>query len=234
VYRRTLEGREFTFGVSGMLLHNALLLFDRETRTLWSHLTGEALAGPQRGKRLFRLQAAPVASWEAIRQVQPATQVLVVAGQQDVPLDSYLGYHADPGANGIRPVTHRDDRLPGKSLVLGVRAEGESRAYPLSRLSPASALQDRLATVPLVVARDDASGIVVAYRRRVENRLLEFESRVENGKVRDRTTGTTWDLIRGVGTAGSLAGRRLEAVDAIVLYWFGWVDYYPKTTVYGG
>ena len=43
MYAREFEGRELSFGVSGKLLMNALIIYDRETDTLWSQFTGEAL-----------------------------------------------------------------------------------------------------------------------------------------------------------------------------------------------
>ena len=58
MYRREVEGRELTFGVSGKLFKNALVMYDRETRSLWSHFSGEALSGPMKGRRLERAAAS--------------------------------------------------------------------------------------------------------------------------------------------------------------------------------
>jgi hypothetical protein len=52
VYAREVNGKTLTFGVSGKLIRNSLVMFDRETGTLWSHLTGEALDGPLIGNDL--------------------------------------------------------------------------------------------------------------------------------------------------------------------------------------
>ena len=46
-----LEGREFSIGVSGKLWKFFLVMYDRQTDTLWSHLTAEGLLGPLKGKR---------------------------------------------------------------------------------------------------------------------------------------------------------------------------------------
>lgn len=35
-----------TFGVSGMLWKDSLITYDRQTRSLWRHVTGKALKGP--------------------------------------------------------------------------------------------------------------------------------------------------------------------------------------------
>ena len=36
VYAREIEGVEHTFGVSGKLIINALVMYDHQTNTLWS------------------------------------------------------------------------------------------------------------------------------------------------------------------------------------------------------
>ena len=41
-----MNGKELTFMVSGMLWRDSLVMQDRETETLWSHVTGEAIRGP--------------------------------------------------------------------------------------------------------------------------------------------------------------------------------------------
>jgi hypothetical protein len=48
VYARTVNGRTLTFGVSGKLIRNSLVMYDRETHSLWTHLTGGAIDGPLR------------------------------------------------------------------------------------------------------------------------------------------------------------------------------------------
>ena len=44
VYDRTVGSQTLTFGVSGMLFRDALVMFDRETDTLWTHVDGRAMA----------------------------------------------------------------------------------------------------------------------------------------------------------------------------------------------
>lgn len=52
MYDRTIDGKIYTFGVSGKLIRNALVMFDRESDTLWSQLLGEAVDGPLQGTKL--------------------------------------------------------------------------------------------------------------------------------------------------------------------------------------
>lgn len=231
MYRRRVDDRTLTFGVSGMLLHNAFLMFDRETRTLWSHFTGEAVAGPLRGKRLESVASVPQISWRAVRQRYPSARVLSVGGRQDVPHDEYAEYHADSTRLGVRPLARRDTRLPGKAMVIGVVVNGGARAYPWAALGREVLVNDVLANVPLLVARSDSLNASFVYRRAVGGRTLEFEG-LGPGLARDRQTGTRWDLLRGVGEEGPLQGQQLEMLPFVNVYWFAWAAYYPRTEIY--
>jgi hypothetical protein len=70
-----LEGREFSIGVSGKLWKFFLVMYDRQTDTLWSHLTAEGLLGPLKGKRLNSLPSAMM-TWTELKRLFPGTRVL--------------------------------------------------------------------------------------------------------------------------------------------------------------
>ena len=115
-----LDGKELTIGVSGMLRKNALVMYDRETETLWSHFTGEGLAGPNKGKKLKMLQSTPRILWPDWVAAYPDTKVLKVDGLTHMVVSQYAGYFRDPSQFGRQPVENRDKRLQGKALVLGI------------------------------------------------------------------------------------------------------------------
>jgi hypothetical protein len=49
--------------------------------------------------------------------------------------------------------------------------------------------------------------------------------------VKDRGTGSTWDLDRGVAVDGPLAGATLERIPVTTAFWFAWSSFYPNTAV---
>ena len=49
------DGRALNFGVSGLLFENNLMMFDRETESLWPQLLLGAGCGPERGAELRRV-----------------------------------------------------------------------------------------------------------------------------------------------------------------------------------
>jgi hypothetical protein len=88
-----IEGQRHVFMVSGLLYQRNLLLYDRETESLWSQLLSQAVTGPLAGKSLTVLPAENT-TWGAWRMVHPGTQVLSSATgyKRDYGLDPYASY----------------------------------------------------------------------------------------------------------------------------------------------
>ena len=64
VYSRALRDRVLHFGISGNILRNGLVMYDEETESQWSQLTGEAIAGSMTGSCLNRLPVM-FTTWDA-------------------------------------------------------------------------------------------------------------------------------------------------------------------------
>ena len=77
--RQGVGDTTFTFGVSGILRHSALVMYDRSTYTLWTQ-EGIAIAGPLKGARLRQVSALKT-SWEVWRRLHPDTLVMGPPGR---------------------------------------------------------------------------------------------------------------------------------------------------------
>ena len=106
-------------------------MYDHQTRSLWSHITGKAVRGPLKGKRLKPLAAMPQIAWQTWQLNYPKTRVLSVPTRdgmlEDVREDTYADYHASQRA-GVSGTEYTDDRLPNKSLVIGVQVQAKDGA----------------------------------------------------------------------------------------------------------
>ena len=238
MYSRELDGETYTFGVSGKLLRDALLMYDHQTQTLWSHITGEAVEGELKGKRLKMLTGTPRITWKDWKRNHPLTRVLSVANDfrgperriQDVRTDNYARYHASSDA-GISGTQYTDNRLMNKELVVGIRINESYRAYPLTTFKRKSVINDEVGDVPVLAFHDLESNATAVFLRTVAGQTLMFEP--ERGYfVKDVTTKTTWNLITGMATEGTLKGQTLARLPAMNVYWFAWARYHPETTVY--
>jgi Protein of unknown function (DUF3179) len=220
-----VNGKVLTFGVSGKLVRNSLLMYDHETHSLWSHLTGSAIQGPLRGSHLIVLPATET-RWGAWKTAYPATRVLPhdYPGQRD----EYARYYAG-GDAGILGRKREDSRLPPKDLVVGVRVMDLPKAYALDALVNAKVVNDTFEKLPLVLlATSDESAS--AFERTLNGQTLTFEA--VGSTIRDHETGSAWDPVTGKATTGPLAGQSLTPVPATTSFWFGWFDFFPGTALY--
>ena len=231
MFSRIVEGHTYTFGVSGKLWKNGLVMYDHQTETLWSGVTGEALAGPLTGKRLTIRAAVPKVRWRDWQAAYPQSQVLTAHGVQDLVEDRYASYHASH-QTGLVPPAHTNAQLPPKDLVMGIRLGEQVRAYPLRLFTQTSLVTDQIAGTDLVVYRDAASEASAVYERQVAGQLLSFKPGPLWTLLEDTTTGSTWDIVTGLAVAGPLTGTPLRRVPHVTIYWFAWVDFYPHTTLF--
>lgn len=230
MYARDIEGETLSFGVSGKLIMNALVMFDRQTETLWSQFLGEAVEGPLKGTPL-EVVPAVLTSWESWRQLHPDTQVLDQGG---FVMDAYNGYYFSPQA-GVIGERNPDDRLFGKELVHGVVIPQGRKAYSHRVLAEHPVVNDLIGNQPVLVAWDAVGRAAIAYDPTVDGRLLTFEVHEPDASgetLRDLETGSVWSVLTGEALSGELAGFRLEVLNGFAVFWFAWSDYFPDTDVF--
>jgi len=75
VFDGKINGKNLTFGVSGLLYQSDMLLYDRATDSLWSQIKGEAVTGPLMGARL-KLLSSTQTTWAQWKKNHPETLVL--------------------------------------------------------------------------------------------------------------------------------------------------------------
>ena len=148
VFNREVEGEIRTFGVSGLLWNSDVLMFDRESRSLWSQLATEAMSGEKAGQSLEWLPSEQM-TWEAWQEKYPESKVL----------NTDTGYHRDyvnlPYESYFNsPQTmfpyreHRDDHEP-KTWVVGVRTDDAQKAFPLEEIPTNEWIEDQIGEEPI-------------------------------------------------------------------------------------
>jgi len=228
VYSREIDGQEYTFGVSGKLIRNVLVMYDRQTGSLWSQLIGEAVEGPLKGTQLEFLPASHT-TWQDWKSRYP--QTLALQKGYSGSFDPYKRYFNSPDAGVVGEVVE-DRRLYVKEFVIGVEQNGEAVAYPYSVLNDQPVVNHEAGGVPLLVIFEAETGSGVVYKRELYGQTLTFQS-VDGLVLQDEETGSTWDGQSGVAQSGPLAGKSLERLKSTRSFWFGWKDFYTATVVYG-
>jgi hypothetical protein len=222
-----------------MLWKDALVMYDRETETLWSHLNAKAIHGPLQGMQL-KPYAAIHTTWGQWKRLHPGGQVLSKRssfGGTEGRYDVYSGYMADPNRMGIFGRRNPDLTLPGKEHIFGLTLDDARVAYPFRYLSRSPLAHDTVANQAILVVFVAPEATAVAFSRRVDGKTLDFTHlRRLNGDwlMEDSSTRSRWRAVTGEAIAGPLKGARLTPLPGHLVFWFAWKGFYPNTRIWTG
>ena len=155
------------FGISGALYNSNVLMYDRTDMGLWSQLGMEAVSGPLAGTRLEHYPIR-IVSWAHFTKEHPTAQVLSkdTGYTRDYTRSPYGGFLTSP--NLLVPVKGIGDKLPKKTLGLGIFAMGESVFIPgdvigdgFSYKTPAGVVRARRSDAGIEVV-DAPEGVLTA------------------------------------------------------------------------
>lgn len=232
MWERTVEGRELNFRLAGINNQN-FIMRDEETGSWWQQVTGEAILGPLKGRRLRPVfhDELTFGTW---KDEKPQGRVLRT-DERIAESGRYAPANWEEEVAKMPVVTpaSADSFLEPRSLVVGITINGASKAYPLSAIQQQGPIIDTLGGVPLLLLVGDDKKSVRAFERTLDNRKLELFAKPDASPLRlvDAETGSLWDFT-GKAVAGPLAGRQLAKISVLSDYWFDWKAYHPNTTVY--
>ena len=220
VYDRRVGGRTLTFGVSGKLADDALVLYDRKTGSEWKQSSGRCFAGEQAGAEL---EVVPVgrAAVGAFLRTHPEGVVLQPpegAGEA-YPTEPYERYDEAEGfgvgvMRGTGPGRSWDRTdIGAKTTVLGVEWGDDAVGYPLPAIERAGGVLTDTVGGRAVVVFTTGSGLA-GY----ENPGYEFTPTDDGSGF--EADGTVWNATTGAAADG----RRLDRLPTRRLYAFAWQD----------
>lgn len=214
-----------SFGNTGSLYENDMVMYDRDSDSQWFQVGGEALTGALHGTKLKRLPASMM-RWAQFKENYPTGKVLSreTGHRRDYSRDAFANYNKNQ-QQLFFPISEIDDRLPAKSRVLGLEFDEISKTYNLDALKD-GVYADRIGSQLVALFVQQSAG--VAYDPRVEGLTLSFE--LKEDQFVDEQTGSTWGF-SGKATAGALEGTQLERLVQANVYWFSWALVQPDTKI---
>lgn len=247
-----LSGSPQKFDFYG-LYNGVLAMYDRGTESVWLQVSGKAIKGAQTGKAL---KTGPLldTTWRRWKQLHPDTLVMA-------PIPAYADYYDPKGViveRGFdhfpnryfrRSITHKDNRLPTHEMVMAIclpkrkeqiakpqRQVSAYRAYPLKVFRGVSGvLNDATDGPPVAILYEANTATCAAVSRELDGSSLTLECRKQSDgspAFYDRETGSRW-TVEGEAIEGILAGKQLTRLDGTMSQWYGWVAYFPQTSIYG-
>ena len=204
MHDRRIDGQAHIFGNAGGLFMNAMTWWDHETQSIWSQPWGRSISGSYTGVELFLLPSQ-ITTWGSWKAEHPDTLAMT---------------------NGVNQVGRRQRFNP--DFVIGLLLDGNAKAFYYRDVSAFGVVNSAMGDIPIFVWAADNN--FHAYVAQVGEQVLTF--RLEDGQLIDEETGSTWDVTRGLATAGPLTGQGLQPVPSSSAYDWAWRDFYPDTEFY--
>ena len=242
-YDRRVGDRVLDFGTSGSLHNSALVMYDRQTESLWSHFSAGAVVGMLTGTELdlFPLQTVSFADYRA---AHPEGLVLSrdTGFDRDYGRNPYTNYD-NPESRPLLFSGEYDPVLPAKTRVLTVERGGEAVAVVQDALVDRRVLEFDVGGTTLVALAKPGTASALDTRSIVDGRDIgatgvfvpeadgqRLTIAAEGDTFRDAETGSTWNIL-GQATYGPLRGSQLQPVEHLDTFWFAWSAFQPDTTI---
>jgi hypothetical protein len=247
-FERTLptdgDATVLDFGTSGRLYQSNLLMYDRQTHTLWTQFDGEGVIGEDLLEaRLERLPAWLLGFGEFAASHPDAPVLSRDTGHsRDYGRNPYQGYDGED-AQPFLFEGDVDERFPPMTRMVGIEVEQDAVAVVLDGLADHRVVETTVADRDVVVvwtpgqasALDTAAidagrdvGQTGAYLAELDDTTVELQA--AGDRFVDTVTGSTFD-VRGRALDGPLEGRRLEPVIHDDTFWFVWTAFREDTRV---
>ncbi|PWK61721.1 DUF3179 domain-containing protein [Roseicyclus mahoneyensis] len=150
VFDARLGGQAHTFGVSGLLRHSDMIMYDHQTESWWQQATGQGIAGAMTGRELTQLPAW-MESWAAFRTAHPDGLVM---GEPDW----RRAYGTNPyrSYDTTRPFLYSGEDPPHGIPPLERVVRVGDRAWPMTRLSREGTITEAGVTLTWAVGQASA------------------------------------------------------------------------------
>jgi hypothetical protein len=230
VWEPVVNGQKLNFSLAGINNQN-FIMRDAETGSWWQQISGEAIQGSLKGRKLREIFHDEL-TFGVWKRENPEGRVL----RPDEKILAARKYESDWESKVARmPVwvnTKPDASLEPRTLIVGVSINGTSKAYPFSAIEKQSPILDMVGGTDIVVLLGEDKKSVRAFERTVDGgKTLEFFVKPGTAEIVDAETGSVWDF-SGKAAAGELAGKQLKKVFVSKDFWFDWKIYHPDTLIY--
>lgn len=240
-FDRRIGSEVLDFGTSGGLYQANLVMYDRQTESLWTQFDGRSVIGTRVGDELTLLPISTV-SWKDFLRDHPDGTVLA---RDDVNPRPY-------GRNPYNAYDQRDAPVPGFytgepdgtlapfERVVGVELEDEAVAVPTRSLTEVGVTSTELSGRAIsfwhlpgtnsslnhseITSGEDIGSTGVFF---ADGEVFE---RVGDVFV-DDATGSTWNIL-GEAVAGPRRGDRLEPITHVDTFWFAWSTFQVDASVF--
>ncbi|GAB5500487.1 MAG: hypothetical protein PsegKO_27980 [Pseudohongiellaceae bacterium] len=234
LWKGRMDAADSTFGTSGLLFNSNLVLYDRESSSLWSQMLEQAISGPEVLTIPERAQVVET-TWETWSRMYPQTLLMTSETGFSRPYGTYPYGSFRTDQSLIFPVDNSDDRrLHPKERVLGLNVGDASKVYPVSRFGAGvNLISDRVGDMDVVAVGSSDLNFAVVYSSQLSDcSVLEF-SPVQDALpiVMTDNEGNQWDVF-GQAITGPRSGEQLQKTNSYIAYWFAWTAFFQDAEIH--
>lgn len=243
-FDRRLDGKVLDFGVSGMLRHSDMVMYDRQTESWWQQISGEAIVGDLNGKTLKQFPSQ-IVSFGQFSKAFP----------KGIVLSRETGHTRQYGNNPYRgydditktPFLFRgkpDERLKPMEKVIAIQLDSVTKAYPHTITKRKRVLYDRIGKTEIVIFHADGAVSALDHGQISESKNIGstgvFVPEIGGQKLTfvydgdefvDDQTKSRWNVF-GLAIDGKLKGKQLKQIASGDYFAFAWLVFRPKTEIY--
>ncbi len=222
-------GSPTSFGVSGLLYNNNLILYDRSTDTNWSQLRLQAVNGSLIGDKPT-LSNVVETDWKTWKTLYPNTKVLTSETGFDRPYNVYpYGDYRTNQDLFLFAVNPLNNALPHKERVYAIIACPTVKAYRFQNFKNGKVIKETIEGVNYLVVGNEK--IINSFVLNDSQKDLTFTfSFTDSEEFFTDDEGNTWDVF-GKALSGPRAGEVLVSAKSVVSYWFAIAAFYPNPII---
>ena len=244
VYDRRVNGIAPHFGVSGLLRHSDMIMYDNATESYWQQFTGEAIVGDMVGA-ILEFIPSQIISFKQFKSAYPDGIVLSkeTGYERKYGMNPYVGYDDIDQ----KPFLYRndiDERLPPNEKVIAIMIGDIYKAYPYSITTDEHVIMDAVGDRQIAVFHSEGAvsaldDQIISYSKEVGSTGV-FNSVIDDttltfkyidGYFYDNETGSKWNII-GDAIDGVYHGKKLGRIKHGDYFAFAWLVFRPETKIY--
>jgi hypothetical protein len=157
-------------------------------------------------------------------------------------IDKSNVYDGGPGRDGIPSIDNPKFKkkefityLNENDLVVGIKHNGVTKAYPHQILDWHEIVNDDVGDVKVAITYCPLTGSALAWDRVVDGKTTTFgvSGLLYNNNLipYDRNTGSNWSQMLVESISGKMAGEKAETYNVVETTWENWKEMYPNTLV---
>lgn len=229
VFPRNIDGVTTTFGVSGLLFNSNLIIYDRDSESLWSQMMLQGVNGKHKNRQKEFVQVIET-TWATWKEWYPGSLVLQAPNDRPRSYDEYAygGYRTNHDLV-LFPPKYDFTGYPRKERLLGIVTNNQMFHHRFSEFEFKEFKSRKIGEEEVLVFGSVEDNYMFAFGSETNTgKKIEVDnlfSNKEGGQLFQDIDGNIWSIF-GVALEGPLKGESLKRVQNYIGYSFAMAAFY--------